>query len=69
MTNNEKVLLAYDLMIESVHQPDNELRSAAKEQDCYVHLMKVREDMLDYLQSCRTMVSDLTHKHRIPNAK
>ena len=68
MTNNEKVLLAYDLMIESVHQPDNELRSAAKEQNCYVHLMKVREDMLDYLQSCRAMVSDLTHKHRTSNS-
>ena len=69
MTNNEKVLLAYDLMIESVHQPDNELRSSAKEQDCYVHLMKVREDMHDYLQSCRTLVSDLTYKHRTPNLK
>jgi len=65
MTNNEKVLLAYDLMIESVHQPDNELRSSAKEQDCFIYLMKVREDMLDYLKSCRAMVSDLNTKHKI----
>ena len=65
MTNNEKVLLAYDLMIESVHQPNTELRTTAKEQDCYVHLMKIREDMIDYLQSCRTMVSDLTYKKKI----
>ncbi len=69
MTNNEKVLLAYDLMIESVHQPDNQLRTAAKEQQCYVHLMQVREDMLDYLQSCRTMVSDLTQKNQINYTK
>ncbi len=69
MTNNEKVLLAYDLMIESVHQPDNQLRTAAKEQECYTHLMKVREDMLDYLQSCRTMVSDLTQKNQINYTK
>ena len=64
MTNNEKILAAYDLMIESVHQPDNELRGSAKEQECYVHLMKIRDDMLDYLQSCRNMVSHLTEKRK-----
>lgn len=42
-----------DLYIESVHKPDNHLRSCAHNQKCYNELMQVRQHILEYLPSLR----------------
>ena len=42
-----------DLYIESVHKPDNQLRSCAHNQKCYNELMEVREHVLEYLKTIR----------------
>lgn len=42
-----------DIYIESVHKPDNHLRSCAHNQKCYNELMAVRQLVLDYLPSLR----------------
>ena len=42
-----------DLFIESVHKPDDKLRSCAHNQNCYNELMWIREHVLEYLQSLR----------------
>ena len=42
-----------DLYIESVHKPDNQLRSCAHNQKCYNELMEVRAHVLEYLKTIR----------------
>ena len=42
-----------DLYIESVHKPDNQLRSCAHNQKCYNELMEVREHVLEYVKTLR----------------
>ena len=42
-----------DLYIESVHKPDNKLRSCAHNQKCYNELMAVREHVLEYVKTLR----------------
>ena len=42
-----------DLFIESVHKPDDKLRSCAHNQNCYDELMGVKEKVLEYLQTLR----------------
>ena len=42
-----------DIFIESVHKPDDKLRSCAHNQNCYNELMSIREHVLVYLQSLR----------------
>ena len=42
-----------DLYIESVHKPDNQLRSCAHNQKCYNELMAVREHVLEYVKTLR----------------
>ena len=42
-----------DIYIESVHKPDNHLRSCAHNQKCYNELMQVRQLVLEYLPSLR----------------
>ena len=42
-----------DILIESVHKPDDKLRSCAHNQNCYNELMWIREHVLEYLQSLR----------------
>ena len=49
----EKYNRAVDLFIESVHKPDNSLRSCAHNQRCYNELMEVREQVLDYAYRLR----------------
>ena len=50
----EKLKLAYSLMIESVYKPDCDLRTQAKEAECYDELMSIRKSMIQYLESCRS---------------
>ena len=50
-TQNEKWNRGLDLYIESVHKPDNQLRSCAHNQKCYNELMEVRAHVLEYLKT------------------
>ena len=52
-TQNEKWNRGLDLYIESVHKPDNQLRSCAHNQKCYNELMEVREHVLEYVKTLR----------------
>ena len=52
-TANEKWNRGLDLYIESVHKPDNQLRSCAHNQKCFNELMEVRENVLEYLKTLR----------------
>ena len=52
-TPNEKWNRGLDLYIESVHKPDNQLRSCAHNQKCYNELMEVRAHVLEYLKTIR----------------
>ena len=42
-----------DLFIESVHKPDDKLRSCAYNQNCYDELMGVKSKVLEYLKTLR----------------
>ena len=50
---NEKWNRGLDLYIESVHKPDNQLRSCAHNQKCYNELMEVRDHVLEYVKTLR----------------
>ena len=52
-TPDEKWNRGLDLYIESVHKPDNQLRSCAHNQKCFNELMAVREEVLVYLKTLR----------------
>ena len=52
-TKDQKYNRALDLYIESVHKPDNALRSCAHNQKCYNELMEVREEVLRYVHTLR----------------
>ena len=52
-TKFEKYNRAVDLFIESVHKPDNSLRSCAHNQKCFNELMEVREQVLEYVYGLR----------------
>ena len=53
---NEKWNRGLDLYIESVHKPDNQLRSCAYNQNCFDELMEVRAEVLEYLKTLRKKV-------------
>ena len=42
-----------DLYVESIHKPDHALRGCAHNQKCYIELMAVREQVLEYLKTIR----------------
>lgn len=50
----DKLQNAYDLMIMSVIKPDAELRTEAKQAECYKELMAIRKSMLSYLETSRS---------------
>ena len=52
-SKEQKYNRAVDLFIESVHKPDNSLRSCAHNQKCFNELMEVREQVLEYVYSLR----------------
>ena len=52
-TYTEKWNRAVDIFIESVHKPDNELRSCAHNQKCFNELMSVREHVISHLRTLR----------------
>ena len=52
-TKEEKYNRGLDIFIESIHKPDNALRSCAHNQKCFNELMEVRDDVLRYLHTLR----------------
>ena len=50
----EKWDRAKTLMLESLHKPDNQLRSCSHNQKCYYELMEIRDQVID-------MVSKMTN--------
>ena len=52
-TPDQKWNRGLDLYIESVHKPDNQLRSCAYNQKCFNELMEVRAEVLEYLKTLR----------------
>ena len=50
---NQRWNRGLDLFIESLHKPDNHLRSCAHNQHCYVELMQVRDNILEYTKTLR----------------
>ena len=44
---------ALTIFMESVHKPDNRLRSCAHNQECFNELMEWREEVLQYLDQRR----------------
>ena len=52
-TYDQKWNRGLDLYIESVHKPDNALRSCAHNQKCFNELMEVREHVSEYLKTMR----------------
>ena len=44
---------ALTIFMESVHKPDNRLRSCAHNQECFNELMDWREEVLQYLDQRR----------------
>lgn len=54
-TSKSHYINALDLMIMSVYKPDVELRNEARDLGCLDELLQIREDMIDYLQSIRSM--------------
>ena len=51
MTDKQK--LAFDIFIESVLEPDYNLRAEAHDLECYDELLQIREDVLEYLYYIR----------------
>ena len=52
-TSYEKWDRGRSLFLESLHKPDNALRSCAHNQKCFNELMAVREEVLVYLKTLR----------------
>ena len=53
-SKEQKYHRAIDLYIESIHKPDNALRSCAHNQKCFNELMEVREQVLEYVYTLRS---------------
>ena len=49
----DKTKLAFDIFIESVIRPDEDLRNHAREAGCLDELLDIREDVLQYLYTIR----------------
>ena len=52
-SENDKWNRGLDLFIESLHRPDDHLRACAHNQHCYVELMQVRDNIVEYSKKLR----------------
>ena len=52
-TKQDKWNRGLDIFIESVLEPDSDLRACAHNQRCFHELMDVRQDVLNYLKTKR----------------
>ena len=57
-TTHEKWDRARSLFMESLYNPDHELRACAHHQKCYYELLEIRDSMVEY-------VKDLKNPHSI----
>ena len=48
---------AKTILLESLHKPDNHLRSCAHNQHCFYELMEIKDHMIEYLQQRKNPIS------------
>ena len=65
-TPNEKWNRGLDLYIESVHKPDNQLRSCAHNQKCYHELLEIRDQVIDMVSKMKNPRTYVDETPRIP---
>ena len=53
MTDQQRWNLALSLFIESLMEPDPNLRATAHEQECYNELIAIREQQIEHCRSLR----------------
>ena len=62
----EKWDRAKSLMLESLHKPDNHLRSCAHNQKCYYELLEIRDQVLDMVQKMSNPRPFVDERPQIP---
>ena len=55
-TSYEKWDRAKTLMLESLHKPDNHLRSCAHNQKCYYELMEIKDQVIDMVRRLKNPI-------------
>ena len=55
-TSYEKWDRARTLMLESLHKPDNALRSCAHNQQCYYELMDIKDQVIDMVRRMKNPI-------------
>ena len=55
-TSYEKWDRARTLMLESLHKPDNALRSCAHNQQCYYELMDIKDQVIELVRSMKNPI-------------
>ena len=62
----EKWDRAKTLMLESLHKPDNQLRSCAHNQKCYHELLEIRDQVIDMVSKMKNPRTYVDETPRIP---
>jgi hypothetical protein len=62
----EKWDRAKSLMLESLHKPDNHLRSCAHNQKCYYELLEIRDQVLEHVQRMANPRPFIDERPQIP---
>ena len=62
----EKWDRAKTLMLESLHKPDNQLRSCAHNQNCYYELLDIRDQVIDMVSKMKNPRPFVDETPRIP---
>ena len=62
----EKWDRAKTLMLESLHKPDNALRSCAHNQKCYYELLEIRDQVLEMVQNMSNPRPFVDERPQIP---
>jgi hypothetical protein len=62
----EKWDRAKSLMLESLHKPDNQLRSCGHNQQCYYELLEIRDQVINMVQNMRNPRPFVDERAQIP---
>ena len=62
----EKWDRAKTLMLESLHKPDNQLRSCGHNQKCYYELLEIRDQVIDMVSKMRNPRPYVDERLQIP---
>ena len=65
-TSYEKWDRAKSLMLESLHKPDNHLRSCAHNQKCYYELMEIKDQVIELVQKMSNPRPFIDERLQIP---